>query len=61
VVGYIAGVTAPPGRRMGHAGAIIAGGTGAPEEKLEALRRAGVHIPPSPAAIASTMAKALAV
>ena len=60
VVGYIAGVTAPPGRRMGHAGAIIAGGTGAAEDKLEALRRAGVHIPPSPAAIASTMAKALA-
>jgi succinyl-CoA synthetase alpha subunit len=60
VVGYIAGVTAPAGRRMGHAGAIIAGGTGAAEEKLEALRRAGVHVPPSPAAIASTMAKALA-
>jgi len=45
---------------MGHAGAIIAGGTGGAEEKLEAFRRAGVHIPPSPAAIASTMAKALA-
>ena len=60
VVGYIAGITAPAGRRMGHAGAIIAGGTGAAEEKLEAFRRAGVHIPPSPAAIASTMAKALA-
>lgn len=59
VVGYIAGVTAPPGRRMGHAGAIIAGGTGAAAEKLEALRRAGVHIPPSPAAIASTMARVL--
>jgi succinyl-CoA synthetase alpha subunit len=59
VVGYIAGVTAPRGRRMGHAGAIIAGGTGAPEEKLDALRRAGVHVPPTPAAIASTMAQAL--
>ncbi len=45
---------------MGHAGAIIAGGTGAAEEKLDALRRAGVRIPPSPAAIASTMAMALA-
>jgi succinyl-CoA synthetase alpha subunit len=60
VVGYIAGVTAPPGRRMGHAGAIIAGGTGAAEDQLKALRRAGLHLPPSPAAIASTMAKALA-
>ena len=60
VVSYIAGVTAPKGKRMGHAGAIIAGGTGAADEKLEALRRAGVHIPPSPAEIASTMTKALA-
>ena len=60
VVGFIVGQTAPSGKRMGHAGAIIAGGTGAADEKLEALRRAGVHIPPSPAAIASTMARALA-
>ena len=60
VVGYVAGLSAPAGRRMGHAGAIIAGGTGGAEEKLEAFRRASVHIPPSPAAIALTMADALA-
>ena len=59
VVGYIAGTTAPAGRRMGHAGAIIAGGRGSAREKLEALRGAGVTVPDSPAEIARTMARAL--
>src|SRR5690606_26491274 len=59
VVGFIAGTTAPPGKRMGHAGAIISGGKGTAEAKLAAMREAGVAIAETPSDIGTTMAKAL--
>ncbi len=60
VIGFIAGKTAPPGRRMGHAGAIISGGKGTAAEKMETMEKCGIHVVDSPAVIGETVAKVLA-
>jgi len=59
VVGFVAGQTAPPGRRMGHAGAIISGGKGTAAEKIRAMKDCGLHVAASPADIGETVVRAL--
>ncbi|MAB36059.1 MAG: succinate--CoA ligase subunit alpha, partial [Euryarchaeota archaeon] len=59
LVGFVAGATAPPGKRMGHAGAIISGGKGTAEEKFEAFEAAGIHIARDPSKIGEALVSAL--